>query len=261
MSEPTPEVRTEIRDRAFWIVIDRPAARNALSADVARGIAAGLVEAQRHEELRAVVLTGAGNKAFCAGGDLKAGSGPFTFDAARPQNAVIDLFLEFERSPLPTIARVNGHALAGGLGLVCACDLAIGVEGATFGVPETGIGLFPMMILPYLQQAMPRRKLLEWCITGERWTAADALEVGILNYVTAPGALDEKLDWLLARIVDKSPTAIRLGKRGLRAIRDMSLQEAFEYTQLALPMMATTEDAKEGFAAFRDRRKPEWTGR
>jgi enoyl-CoA hydratase/carnithine racemase len=255
-------VLVETRGQVQWILINRPERRNALNEAVAAGIANGLREAQGDPAIRAVVLTGVGDKAFCAGGDMQpaADGSPFEADPARPENPVIELFRAFERCGLPTIARVNGHALAGGLGLVCACDLAIASESATLGVPESSVGLFPMMILPYLQRTLPRRKLLEWCITGVRWSAQEALEVDLLNYTAPDGELDTKLDWLLGRIVDKSPTAIRLGKLGLRAVQDMTIPQAFEYTQLMLPNMAKTRDAKEGFAAFREKRSPEWTG-
>lgn len=255
-------VRRELRGAVLWITIDRPDQRNAFNDEVIEGIRQGLVEARSEDTVRAIVLTGAGDRAFCAGGDLKSGDGgPFAVDPSRPRNAVVDLFLEFERCELPTIARVNGHALAGGLGLVCACDMAVASSAATLGVPETGVGLFPMMILPYLQRTLPRRKLLEWCITGARFTAEEALEAGLLNYVVPPEELDAKLEWLLARTVDKSPSAIRLGKMGFHALQDMSVAEAFEYAQLLLPMMGRTEDAKEGFLAFREKRRPRWTGR
>ena len=259
---PKPPVRSEARDRVYWITIDRPERRNAFNDEVAHAIAAGLVEAQADPQIRAIVLTGAGDKAFCAGGDLQAGSGdsPFEVDPARPENPVIELFKTFERCGLPTIARVNGHALAGGMGLMCACDMAIAVESATLGVPETGVGLFPMMILPYMLRAMPRRKLFEWCITGSRWTAQEALEAGLLNAVVKQAELDSAIDALLGRIVDKSPTAIRLGKMGFRAIEDMTLAQAFEYAQLMLPNMARTGDAKEGFRAFREKRSPTFIG-
>lgn len=258
----TSLVQIEARGPVLWITIDRPEQRNALNDEVTHGIREALVEAPRDDRLRAVVLTGAGDRAFCAGGDLgSSGDGPFQVDPAHPANAVIELFREFERCTLPTIARINGHALAGGMGLACACDMAVAVSTATLGVPETGIGLFPMMILPYLQRTLPRRQLLEWCITGARWSAQEALEAGLLNYVVEPAELDARIDWLLGRILDKSPTAIRLGKTGFHAMQDMSLTEAFEYAQLMLPMMARTEDAREGFAAFREKRTPEWSGR
>ncbi len=255
-------VLSERRGAVQWILINRPERRNALNEAVAAGIAGGLRDAQADPAIRAVVVTGVGDKAFCAGGDMQpaADGSPFEADPARPQNPVIELFREFERCGLPTVARINGHALAGGLGLVCACDLAIATESATLGVPESGVGLFPMMILPYMLRTLPRRKLLEWCITGVRWSAQEALEADLLNYTAPDGELDTKLDWLLARIVDKSPTAIRLGKLGFRAVQDMTIPQAFEYTQLMLPNMAKTRDAKEGFAAFREKRAPEWTG-
>ena len=255
-------VRTEARGPVFWITIDRAERRNAINDEVASAIAAGLVEAEARPGIRAIVLTGAGDQAFCAGGDLRAGPGdsPFESDPARLDNAILDLFRTFERCGLPTIARVNGHALAGGLGLMCACDLAIAVDTASFGVPETGVGLFPMMILPYLLRAMPRRRLLEWCITGARYCAADALEAELVNRVVPAAELDGALDALLAQITSRSPTAIRLGKRGLRAVEDMTLAQAFEYAGLMLPNMARTGDAREGFLAFREKRPPEFSG-
>ena len=204
------------------VTIDRPEVSNALNRAVLDGIGDALAAADADPRIGAVVLTGAGDRAFCAGGDLQSGSGssPFELDPARPRNPLIDLFRAFERCSLPTLARVNGHALAGGLGLVCACDLAVAVDDATFGVPETGVGLFPMMILPWLSRTLPRRQLLEWCITGARWSAREALAAGILNYVVPRAELDAKVEWLLGRIVDKSPTAIRFGKHATSAMRE-----------------------------------------
>jgi enoyl-CoA hydratase/carnithine racemase len=257
-----PAVRTERRDRAFWITIDRPERRNAFNDAVAEQIAAGLRAAQADSGIRAIVLTGAGDKAFCAGGDLQAGSNdsPFEVDPAHPKNPVLELFKTFEQCGLPTIARVNGHALAGGMGLMCACDLAIAADSATLGVPETGVGLFPMMILPYLMRTMSRRKLFEWCLTGDRFSAREGLEVGLLNEVVPASDLDAAIEAMLARLAGKSPTAMRLGKMGLRAVEDMTLAQAFEYAQLMLPNMARTGDAKEGFRAFREKRPPRFEG-
>jgi len=256
-------VLREAAGAVMRLTINRPERRNALNEDVCTGLEAGIAAAEHMEGIRAIVLTGAGDKAFCAGGDLKTGAdgAPFTVDPAHPHHYVIKLFRRMEACGLPIVARVNGHALAGGLGLVCACDMAIGVEQAQLGVPESRIGLFPMMILSYMMRIVPRRKLFEMCITGEPWSAAEALELGLLSYVVPAAALDERLDWLLARIVDKSPTAIRLGKQAFRAIEDMPLDKAFEYTQLMLPLMAMTEDAREGFAAFNDKRAPQFPGR
>ncbi len=259
----TDVVLTARHGAALRVTINRPERRNAVNEQVCAGIAAALDAAEGEPDIRAVVLTGAGERAFCAGGDLKPGAdgAPFVMDPADPNNFIVRLFRRMEQCRLPIVARINGDAMAGGFGLLCACDLAVARDTARFGVPETRIGLFPMMILPYLMRIVPRRRLLELCITGELMDATEAHRLEVLNYVVPPAELDAKVDWLLARIVDKSPTAIRIGKQVFRAIEDMSLEQAFEYTQVMLPVMAMTEDAKEGFAAFNAKRPPIWTGR
>lgn len=260
MSEP---VLVERRGDVQWITINRPERRNAINAEVIERIAQGIRAAQAEPQARAIVLTGAGDRAFCAGGDLQPGAdgAPFAVDWADPRHYVIELFKTVEACGLPIIARVNGHVMAGGLGLLCACDLAVAVDSARFGTPETRIGLYPMMILPYMQRILPRRKLMELCITGEPFPADEALEMGLVNYIVPAGELDEKTDWLLGRILDKSPTAIRLGKQAFHAMQDMALVEAFEYAQLMLPVMAQTGDAHEGMRAFQEKRDPQWPRR
>jgi len=249
-------------DAVLWITINRPERRNALNEAVATGIADGICLAMADRDCRAIVLTGSGDKAFCAGGDLTPGAegAPFTVDPANPRNYIVDLLQLIGTCGVPLIARVNGPALAGGFGLVCACDLAVSADSATFGTPETKIGLFPMMILPHLMRVVPPRRLMEMCITGEPFSAHEALQHGLVNYVVPAPALDDKVAWLLAMVVARSPTAIRLGKQGFQAMRDMALREALEYAQLMLPMMARTEDCREGFQAMRDKRPPRFTG-
>ena len=256
------EVAVERQDAVTWITIDRAERRNAINEAVADGISRGIDEAEASPECRAVVLTGAGDRAFCAGGDLKPGAAaPFEVDPSDPRNFVVKLLRRMSHCSLPLVARVNGHALAGGLGLLCACDMAVSAPHARFGTPESGIGLFPMMIMPHMQRVLPMRQLFELCITGEQIDAAEAHRIGLVNHVAEEGGLDAKLDWLLGRIVNKSPTAIRLGKMAFRATSDMSLDQGLDYAQLMLPSMARTADAREGFAAFREKRKPAWTGR
>jgi enoyl-CoA hydratase/carnithine racemase len=263
MNDATDAVLLETRDKVFWIIINRPDRGNAINQAVTAGISAGIKSAMASPDIRAIVLTGAGDRVFCAGGDMKptADGAPFAGDPANPGNMVTDMFADFEACSLPIVARLNGHALAGGLGLLCACDLAIAKSSARIGTPETGVGLFPMMILPYMQRIIPRRLLMEMCITGEPWTAEQALEAHLVNYVAPDDELDSKLDWLLSRITNRSPTAIRIGKKAVHAMQDMSLNEGFEYAQIMLPAMAQTEDAKEGFAAYNEKRDPKWTNR
>ncbi len=257
------DVRCERRGAALWITIDREARRNALNEDVANGIAEGVRAAQTDRSVRAVVLTGAGDRIFCAGGDVKpdAEGNPFDTDPAQPRNPVVELFKEMERCDVPIVARVNGHAFGGGFGLVCACDLAVAAEEAKLGTPEARIGLFPMMILPYMLRVVPRRALLEMCVTGEAWTAAEAKALGIVNHVAPAAQLDEKLDWFLQRFTGNSPTAVRLGKHALHAVQDMTLPQSLDFAQSFLAQMARTQDAREGFTAFNERRPPDWPAR
>lgn len=260
MSDPVTITRD---DATLTITIARESRRNALNADVAAAIMAALDRAESDGSIRAVVLTGAGDRAFCAGGDLQpaADGAPFSIDAADPRHYVAALLRRMNDCRLPLIARVNGHALAGGFGLVCACDLVVAREDALLGVTEVKVGLFPMMILPFLLRNTPNRVLMEMCLTGEPITAAEAKAHGIVNHAVPAAELDAKLGWLLSRITDKTPTGIRLGKQGLAKIREMSLDAALEYAPFMLANMARTEDAREGFAAFAEKRPPNWTGR
>jgi enoyl-CoA hydratase/carnithine racemase len=256
-------VLVERRGAVQWITINRPERRNAINEAVIAAIGRGIADATADATARAIVLTGAGDQAFCAGADLKPNveGAAFDVDFSRPRHYVIDLFKQIEECTVPIVARVNGHALAGGLGLLCACDMAIAADDVRFGTPEVRIGVFPMMILSYMLRIIPRRKLMEMCITAEQFGAVEALELGLVNYVVPRAELDGKVDWLLARTVDKSPTAIRLGKQAFHAMQDMSLREAFEFAQLMVPVMASTQDAREGMKSFQEKRPPVWSGK
>jgi enoyl-CoA hydratase/carnithine racemase len=258
----TEPVTIERRGAVLWIIINREERRNALNEKVAELIHAGLDRAEADRDVRAVVLTGAGDKAFCAGGDLQlqADGTPFTIDVADPRHYVARLLRRMDSCRLPLVARVNGHALAGGLGLVCACDLVVAREDAMLGVSEVKVGIFPMMILPFLLRVISYRRMMELCLSGEPMLAREAAGEQIVNYAVPAAELDAKLDWLLSRIADKSPTGIRLGKQALSKIREMSTDAALEYAQFMLANMSRTRDAREGFAAFNEKRKPNWTG-
>jgi enoyl-CoA hydratase/carnithine racemase len=259
MSDP---VLIERKGAVQWITINREERRNALNEQVVRTIDAAIKAAVDDGEVRAIVITGAGDKAFCAGADLAKGTRGFAFavDFARPKHYIVDLFKRLQECTLPVIARVNGHVMAGGFGLLCACDMAIAADDIRIGTTESKIGVTPMMILPYMLRVLPPRKLQEMCITGEQFSAQDALDWGVVNYVVPRAELDAKLDWLLSRVTDKSPTAIRLGKQAYGAMRDMSLRESLEYAQAMVPVMSSTEDAKEGMAAFQEKRAAKFTG-
>lgn len=242
------------------VTINRPDKRNAMNAEVIAGIAAGWRTAQEDPEVRVIVLTGAGDKAFCAGADLGGGQGAFQ-DFSRPNSDYADLLRLTQNATKPSIARVNGTCMAGGMGLLCMTDMAVAAEDVVFGLPEVKVGVFPMQVLSLLQLTVPRRLVAEWCLTGEPFTAAEAKAAGLINHVAPAGELDAKVDWLIGRLVDKSPAAIRRGKYAMRAIHAMSFDEAIAYTEGQIMLTAATEDAKEGIRAFQEKRKPVWTGR
>ena len=260
MSDTAPPVLHDKRGAAFWITINRPDKRNAINADVIAGIRAGYRAAHADSGVRAIVLTAAGEKAFCAGGDLQPGKG-FAFDLSRPNVDYADLMREAQNATLPTIARINGTCMAGGMGLLCMTDLALAADHVLFGLPEVKVGVFPMQVMSLLQNLAPHRQVREWALSGEPFSAAEALQAGLLNHVVPAAELDAKVAWLLDRIVDKSPTAIRRGKYAMRAIEAMSFDEAIAYTESQIALLAMTEDAKEGLASFNEKRKPVWTGR
>lgn len=257
-----PPVLIERRGSVQWITLNRPERRNALNESVVAAISDGIAQATADAACRAIVLTGAGDQAFCAGADLKTGEGgAFQIDYSEPRHYVVRLLMQMDECRLPIVARVNGAVMAGGMGLLCLCDLAIAVEGARFGTPESKLGLYPMMILGPMLRIVPRRRLMELCITGDPIDAAEAQAIGLVNHVVPAAELDARVDALLARIVDRSPTAVRLGKQGLQAMQDMSLREALEYAQVMIAVMAGTADAREGLAAFVDKRAPRWSGK
>ena len=248
------------RGPALWISINRPDRRNALNAEVIAGIARGYGEAHADDTVRAIVLTGGGDKAFCAGADLTGGQAAFR-DLAKPNSDYADLLRLAQNATKPSIARVNGVCMAGGMGLLCMTDMAVAADTAVFGLPEVKVGVFPMQVLSLLQVTVPRRIVNEWCLTGEPFDAAEAKAAGLVNHVVPPAELDAKVDWLIGRLADKSPTAIRRGKYAMRAIAAMSFDEAIAYTEAQIALTAATEDAREGVAAFVEKRKPNWTGR
>ncbi|WP_439813810.1 enoyl-CoA hydratase-related protein [Zavarzinia sp. CC-PAN008] len=250
------------RDGAvFRIAINRPHKRNALNPDVIAAIADGLRAAAGDPEARAILLTATGDKAFCAGADLATGTATFAYEYHRPNLPFADLLRTAHQVNLPIVGRINGACVAGGMGLLALCDMAVAADTARFGLPEVKIGMFPMQVLSVLQRLVRPRDLAEMCLTGELFDAAHAREVGLVNYVVPAAELDAKVAWLLDRVLDKSPTAIRRGKYALRAIVDMTFEQQIAFTESEVGLLVGTEDAREGVASFNERRPPRWTGR
>lgn len=259
MSQTNPqELLVEQRGAFLWLTIQREERRNAMSHAVLAGMARAIDDAQADRAVRAIVVTGAGSKAFCAGADLQAAQA-FTTDYSEPYATLALLLRRAKASNVPLVARVNGACMAGGMGLLSMCDLAVAASHAVFGLPEVKVGVFPAQVLSVLQHLVPRRKLAEMCLTGEPLTSAEALEYGLVNYVDDD--LDGKLDWLLQRMLDKSPAAIRRGLYTMKKIETMAFEEAVAFTESQIALFTLTEDAREGQQAFQQKRKPQWTGR
>jgi enoyl-CoA hydratase/carnithine racemase len=252
------ELGVQRRGPVLWLTIQREERRNALSPGVLAAMGSAIAEAQGDRALRAIVITGAGDKAFCAGADLQSAQA-FATDPSAPIGPFAGLLRQARASHLPLVARVNGACMAGGMGLLAMCDLAVAARHAVFGLPEVKVGVFPAQVLTVLQHLVPRRQLAELCITGESITSAQALDIGLVNHVDDD--LDGRVDWLLARIVDKSPAAIRRGLYTMKAIDTMAFEESMAFTESQIALFALTDDAKEGQAAFREKRPPQWPGR
>jgi enoyl-CoA hydratase/carnithine racemase len=257
-NRPTGELGIALRDGVLWLTIQREERRNAMSHGVLAGMADAIRAAQQQSDVRAIVITGAGAKAFCAGADLQAAKA-FTDDYSQPHGHLAQLLRAARASHIPLIARVNGHCLAGGMGLLAMCDMAVAASHATFGLPEVKLGLFPAQVLTALQHLIPRRVLSEMCITGEPLTSAQALACGLVNHVDDD--VDAKLQWLLGRILDKSPAAIRRGIYTMKSVESMAFEESMAFTESQIALLTLTEDAQEGQKAFQEKRKPVWSGR
>ncbi|MCC6333216.1 MAG: enoyl-CoA hydratase/isomerase family protein [Myxococcales bacterium] len=255
------EVRYEVQGGTAKLTIDREAARNALSPGVVAGLTEGLKRAEADPAVRAVVLTGAGQKVFCAGGDLGGLSGEGFLALHDARRGYGQLLLAFQGVSRPTVARVNGHALAGGLGLVLACDLAVATEDAGFGTPEIDRGLFPMMVMALLQRHVGRKRALELVLTGERLTAKQALEWGLVSRVVPAAELDSATDALANKLAGKSKAILALGRRSFFTAEDLPLPQAVEFLASQLSLNVLTEDAAEGVTAFLEKRPPKWSDR
>ncbi len=254
-------LRYDVAPPRATLTIDDPERRNPLSTAVMEGLRDSVRRAGADPEVRVLVITGAGDQAFSAGGDLSGGfvDGPIALHQER--GALADLFRALRRLGKPTVARVNGHALGGGFGLAAACDVVIAAEDATLGTPEINVGLWPMMITAVLQRTMPHRAALELMMTGRRISAAEARDLGAVSRVVPAAELDAAVDETVAALASRSPAVMQLGRDAFYAAADMDFDAALEHLQNGLTAVALTEDAAEGIAAFIQKRPPEWRGR
>ncbi len=257
-------VREDGRER---ITLANPKRRNALGPQMTNELLHALEDAQAADDVRVIIITGEG-KVFCAGGDF-AQMNTLAGESVRPppvggalpvKGDYADLLLALLRCEKPVIARVNGHALGSGLGLVAACTFSVALMDAQFGTPEINAGLFPMMVMALLARVIPRRRLMEMMVLGEKIDASEAARIGLVGQTVEPGELDETVRSIEAHIITKSPLAVRLGLRAFARQEDMELERALPMLRERFAESLDTDDAREGLLAFLEKRVPSWTG-
>src|ERR1700710_238647 len=260
MSEESYElVAYEVADGVATVTLNHPEKRNMLSGQMLAELVAAMKQAKAAEDVRAVVLTGAGDKVFCAGADL----GGFAAEASLVEKHFgSDLFLEFfrlmPRLGKPSLCAANGHVLAGGMGLALSCDLLIAKEGATFGTPEINVGPFPYMIMALIYRNVPRKKVNEMMLLGDRMSAAEAVTFGLANKAVPAEEFDAAVaDWA-GRLASKSPLLMQLGHDAMYRQSDMAVDDALEFLRSQLTLTFTTDDLREGVTAFFEKREPKW---
>jgi enoyl-CoA hydratase/carnithine racemase len=211
-------------------------------------------------DVRVVVLTGAG-RVFCAGADLSSFDGEASgLERYRSRDLFVDLFVLMAELGKPIVGRINGHALAGGLGLACSCDLLVSIDTATFGTPEINVGIWPMMIQAILSRNLPRKVLLEMEMLGDRWTANQLQSLGVINRVVSHELLDPTVNEIAEQLAKKSPVAMRLGRDSFYRHQDMDFRAALHYLHGQFLLVSQTEDSREGIKAFFEKREPDFKG-
>jgi len=255
-------VRLEIADRVARVTIDRPEVLNALDADAEEAFETIWQRLEADREVRAVVLTGAGERAFCVGADIKSvgRSGLEYWASARPAGfGGIALRTTLD---IPVIARVNGHALGGGFEMALGCDLIIAAAEASFGLPEPRVGRLPLdggMVL--LQRQVPFHQAMGVLLTGRRLSAAEALPMGLVNEVVPRTELDTAVDRWLADILACAPLSLRAIKQAVRRAAHLAATEAQALRLPAVIACLQSADGEEGVRAFQEKRPPVWSGR
>ena len=256
-------IRYEVADSGVGtITLDAPENRNALTGELLGELLDAFESARDDERVRCVVLTSSHEKVFSAGGSL---------DQFAAEVPLVHKHFGTERFPRlfrlimqlgkPTICAANGHVLAGALGLALACDLVVASEEASFGTPEINVGVFPFMIMALIYRNVPRKKTNELLLLGERISAREAQEAGIVNRVVPAADLEDAVaDWA-GRLAAKSPVLMKLGKDAMYRQLDMPFEDALDHLRSQLSIAFTTEDIQEGVQAFFEKREPRWTGR
>jgi len=250
----------QVENHVATITINREANRNSISPEALTLFHEYLDQAQADQAVRVVCITGAGEKAFCSGADLAGGLAGDS-DSQALFDRYARLISRLATFPKPTVARINGYCLAGGTGFMLGCDIVIAKASAKFGTPEVNVGLFPMMIGALIFRNVPRKKAMEMILLGEKLTADQALDRGLITRVVPDAGFDDAVQAVLTTLAGKSPIGMRLGKTAFAAAEQMPLEEAVLYLGGKLAEIAATEDAREGIMAFLEKRPPQFKGK
>jgi len=256
MSEPHLLYRVEKNIACF--TINREPQRNAISLDAVTLFSKYLDDASTDPNVRVILITGSGEKAFCSGADLaSAADGKIE----KGFKSYAGLLKKLAGYPKPVVAKVNGACMAGGMGLMLACDIVIAKNEATFGTPEVKVGLWPMMIGALIYRNVLRKKAAEMVLLGERLSAGQALELGLITRSVPSEMLDDEVEQILQSLAAKSPIGMKIGKEAFYAMADMPFEAAVDFLSDKIQELASTDDAAEGITAFIEKRKPVFKGK
>jgi enoyl-CoA hydratase/carnithine racemase len=257
-----PVLLEELAEGVARLTLNRPEARNALDAALLGALEAALRRLEDDPAARVVVLRGAGERAFCAGADLKhVGDRGTTLQARESFGGLARILEHMARMRTPVIAQVHGYALAGGCGLAAGADIVLAADDAVFGLPEIRVGLLPLIVMAPILRAVGRKRAMLMILSGEPVSAREALEMGLVSRVVPRADLDGAVAALARTLAGYSPTALGLAKEAAATAPDMEYGAALRYLRELVTLVALSDDAREGIAAFFERRPPRFTGR
>ena len=255
------ELLFDVSDGVARLTLNRPERRNALTWTMIAALRERVAECRARDDVRVIVLQGAGDDAFCAGADLGGMAGDTSVAAMHSaRGELAGLFTDLYGAGKPTVAKVRGFCLAGGFGLALACDLLVAADDATFGTPEIKVGLWPYMITVPLCRTLPPKKALELMMTGRRIDAAEADRLGVTTRVVGTDRLDDEVGELCATLAASSPLVMRVGRNSFYDVWDLGAEASLAVLHPLLSLNASFDDAAEGIAAFMEKRPAEWSG-
>ncbi|NOX35168.1 MAG: enoyl-CoA hydratase/isomerase family protein [Deltaproteobacteria bacterium] len=249
------------KDGIGYITINREKQKNTISSNAIRLFLGALDMAEQDDDVKVVCITGAGDHVFCAGADLSSGIGTGSKEEKETFKNYADLLIRIYWFEKPTLARINGHCLAGGTGFMLACDIVLARDDVKFGTPEVNAGLFPMMIGALIFRNVLRKKAMEMMLLGQRLSAKEALEMGMITRIFPKSDFEPKTRKILKALSMKSPIGMKLGKHALNSVESMPFDEAVHFLSGQLSKVAKTNDAKEGISAFLEKRIPVFKGK